>query len=110
MQAMRGLSKENTLRLAVIEHYVETGKRPDGLQVTDEWVDEAIKFLAKELRPTLDAWAEIADREEKTSLVAMEARKVLRLWKRKQRGKPVNPEKIDAAFSALDSAIQTAAE
>jgi len=108
MRAHRGLSKADTLRLAVIEHYVETGQRPDGLHVTDEWIDESIKFLTKELRPTLDAWAEIADREEKSSLVALEARKVLRMWKRKRSGKPVDPEKLDAAFNALDLAVEAA--
>lgn len=110
MRAMRGLSKADTLRLAVIEHYVETGQRPDGLQVTDEWIDESIKFLAKELRPTLDAWAEIADREEKSALVALEARKVMRLWNRSRKGKPVDPEKLDSAFRALDTAIHTSSE
>lgn len=108
MQAMRGLSKEDTLRLAEIEHYAKTGKRLDGLHVTDEWVDESIKFMAKELRPTIEAWGEIADREEHSSLVALEARKVLRLWKRGQKGKPVTPEKMNAAFHALDEAVQHA--
>lgn len=103
MQAMRGLSKADTLRLAEIEHYVETGKRPDGLQVTDEWVDESMKFLAGELRPTLTAWAEIADEAEKTALVALEARKVYRLWRR-----GVDGADLDAAFKDMESAIEDA--
>jgi len=103
MKALRGMSKADTLRLAEIEHYVATGKRPDDLHVTDEWVDEAMKFLAGELRPTIDAWGEAADEQEREAMVAMEARKLCRLWR-----KGVNGEQREAAFKSLDKAIQNA--
>ena len=102
MQSMRGMSKADTLRLAEIEHYVKTGKRPDEMHVTDEWVDGAIKFLAGELRPTVEAWGEAADEQEREAMVAMAARKVNRLWKRGEQ------EKLASAFGDLDKAIQDA--
>jgi hypothetical protein len=105
MQALRGLSKADTLRLVEIEQYVKTGKRPDGLQVTDEWVDESMRFLAGNMRPKLEAWAEIADQSDKDALVALAARKLCRLWKR-----GVNGEQREAAFQELEQYILKSGE
>jgi len=103
MKTLRGLSKANTIRLVEIEHYVKTGTRPDGMHVTDEWVDDSIAFLARELRPTLEAWASISDDEELSSSVAREARKVYRLWSRH-----ADQDNLDQAFEALGKAIEAA--
>jgi hypothetical protein len=88
MKALRGLSKADTLRLVEIEQFIETGTRPDGLQVTDKWVDDSIKFLARELRPTLELWNESSDAQDALILVAIPARKLYRAWKR---GEPLEP-------------------
>jgi hypothetical protein len=100
---MRGLSKAETLRLIEIEQFVETGERMDGLQVTDEWVEDSIKFLASKMRPTLEAWASIGDTQTREALIVIEAKKLWRLWNRGVRG-----EKLEAAFEALGHYIQKA--
>ncbi len=91
MQALRGMSKADTLRLVEIEAYVATGKRPDGLQVTDEWVDEAIKFLARELRPTLDAWVEMGAQVDRYMPVVIAAGKLSRARKQGRNGQALRP-------------------
>lgn len=105
MQALRGLSKADTLRLVEVEHYAKTGKRLDDLHVTDEWVDESMKFLAGNLRPKLEAWAEIGDQADKDALVALAARKLCRLWKR-----GVNGEQREVAFQELAQYILKSGE
>ena len=96
MKALRGLSKANTIRLVEIEHYVETGNRPDDLPVTDEWIDESIRFLAGEMRPTIDAWGEIADENGDLILISLQAKKLYRSWK-----KGVKGEEMDQIFKEL---------
>jgi len=103
MEAMRGLSREDTLRLVEIEHYVEMGTRPDGLHITDEWVDGSMEFLARITRPKLEAWAEMADRDTQSGLVALAARKLYRAWKR-----GVDGPKLSELFHGLGDAIQEA--
>jgi len=103
MRALNGLSKAETLLLVEIEHFTKTGQRPDGLQVTDEWVDESIKFLASKLRPTIESKAIISKREDAYCAVHVEAKKVWRLWK-----KGVTGEKLDAAFRRLEPEIEAA--
>lgn len=100
MRAMEGLSKADTLRLAEIEHYAETGKRPDGMQVTDAWVDESMKFLVEEFRPMHDAWVGIKGDEDLLIDVDIAAGKLYRLWRRGVRG-----EALDAAFENLGKFI-----
>jgi len=87
MKALRGLSKADTLKLVEIEKFVETGKRADGLQVTDEWIDEALKFMARELRPTLESWAEMGDQSTEDTLTVLQAKKLYRVWKKGVKGK-----------------------
>lgn len=82
MRALNGLSKADTLRLVEIEKFAETGERLDGLQVTDTWVEESIKFLVSEFRPRLEAFEAVARREDAYCLVHIEAKKVYRLWKK----------------------------
>lgn len=96
-KALRGLSKADTLLLIEIERYVETGKRADGLHVTDEWIDQCMKFMAGELRSTLEAWAHMGDEHEGSQLTSLAARKLHRAWKK---GQP-----LDALFEELGEAL-----
>jgi hypothetical protein len=105
MRALNGLSKAETLLLVEIEHFAKTGQRPDGLQVTDEWVDESIKFLASKLRPAIESKAVISKREDAYCLVHIEAKKVWQLWKRGKTG-----EELDVAFRRLEPHILAAEE
>lgn len=90
MQALRGLSKDNTIRLVEIEGYIKTGKRPDGLQVTDAWVDESMKFLVEEMRPTLTAWNEVADEHGLEIDIVIAAGKLYGMWRKGVRGAALN--------------------
>lgn len=101
MRALRGMSKADTLRLVEIETYVATGKRPDGLQVTDAWIDESIKFLAAQLRPTLDAWVEMGNQVDRYMPVVIAAGKVQRARKRGARGSALKP-----LYKELDEALE----
>lgn len=103
MRALNGLSKAETLLLVEIEHFAKTGQRPDGLQATDEWVDEALRFLVSKLRPTIESKAIISKREDAYCAVHIEAKKVWRLWK-----KGVTGEELDAAFRRLEPHILAA--
>ena len=103
MRALRGLRKDETLQLVEIENFVATGKRLDDLQVTDEWVDESIKFLSTKLRPNLESFAVVADRESAYSLVQIEAKKVCQLWKR-----GVTGDQMDVALDRLAGYVQKA--
>lgn len=103
MRALEGLSKAETLLLVEIERFVETGERVDGLQVTDEWVEESIKFLASKLRPKLEAFSTVSAREDAYCLVHIEAKKIHGLWKR-----GVTGEKLDASQRLLGKRIQEA--
>lgn len=101
MKALEGLSKADTLRLVEIEHYVKTGKRPDGLQVTDEWVDEAMGFLAGHFREMLDAWSKMFALRDEYLMVDKHARGALRAWRGGRRG-----AEESQAFEGLDGAIR----
>jgi len=90
MRALRGLSKAKTIQLVEIEEYVKTGKRPDGSQVTDAWIDESMKFLVEEIRPTLDAWNEVADERGLDIDIVIAAGKLYRAWKKGVRGAALN--------------------
>lgn len=103
MRALEGLSKPETLLLVEIERFVETGDRVDGLQVTDEWIDEAIKFLTSKLRPKFEAFSIVSAREDAYCLVHIETKKALRLWKRGERG-----EKLDDAFRKVEARVKAA--
>lgn len=103
MKALNGLSKAETLLLTEIECFSKTGQRPDGLQVTDEWVDKSIMFLAEKMRPLIESKAVISKREDAYCLVHIEAKKVWQLWK-----KGVTGEKLDAAFRQLEPQILAA--
>ena len=98
MKATHGLTKAETLLLVEIEHYVETGKRPDGLQVTDEWIDESMKFLAGKLRLTLELWSMATDGWDSLIPTGIAARKLYRAWRG---GRP-----LDALFAKLGEAIK----
>lgn len=91
MQALRGMSKADTLRLMEIEAYVATGKRSDGLQVTDTWIDESIKFLTVQVRPTLDAWVEMGNQVDRYLPVVLAARKLNRARKQGKKGSALKP-------------------
>lgn len=117
MRALPGMSKADTLRLAEIETYVATGKRADGLQVTDAWISESLQFLVTHLRPTIDAWVEMGCQIDGYVPIVIAAGKVRRAQKRGVRGATLRLlyKELDVALEnealsarqALDESIET---
>ena len=86
MPNIPGLNKQDSILLREIEHFAKTGDRLDGLQVTDEWVDQAVQFLTRELRPTLEAWHEIGKILDRESAIVRSAKRLHKAWKKGARG------------------------
>lgn len=117
MRALPGMSKADTLRLAEIETYIVTGKRADGLQVTDAWIAEALQFLVTHLRPTIDAWVEMGRQIDRYVPVVIATGKVRRAQKRGVGGAALGVlyKELDAALEneallarqALDGSVET---
>ena len=73
------LSKDE---LQEIEHFCATGKRTNGVRVTDRWVEESLGKTVKEIHEQSDACDTHDAVSTKFTEITMEARKVYRAWKR----------------------------
>lgn len=96
-----GLGKHKSAQLREIEIFTETGKRLDGIQVTDKWIDESIRFLVREIRPMLHDNIEMSAIVEGATPVVITARKLYRSWQRK-----ISIDKLSKLFEELGETLE----